>query len=112
MIAGYYIEKGIYKMNKFLKKTEPYLEFFKSHSKEHMRFDYFIKFNEKSIKLVSLELLRPIGEWLEYGNLSFRGWSTFTKEEIEEYIIEKVNISEEDFEVIKASNDLFRIRIG
>ncbi|WP_296879551.1 hypothetical protein [Thomasclavelia sp.] len=96
--------------NKFLEKAAPYLATFKTDLSD-TKFDYFIRFKETNlINKVSCHDLKEIGDWQKYGETSYRGWSKLSKEAITKYIIEHFTITQEQFEVINANNDLFRIR--
>lgn len=95
------------KNNKILTKIKPYLGTFQSLD-DDTEFDYFITF--KTDNEIPLKILNEIGHWSHYGEKTIRGWSSVSKEDITLFIMNNLKLKEDEFEVLNANNDLFRIR--
>lgn len=100
------------KWESLISRLKPYFYTFRLNMDEDTMIDYFIRFHHsEDISKVPLESLRSVGRWQHYGDSSYRGWSSLSKESLMLYIVEHFSISYDDFDIINANNDLFRIRL-
>lgn len=96
-------------LNNFFNKLKPFFGTFKLNLSDDTEFDYFIRV--KDYIQISPKDLSKIGRWSYYGKHSFRGWSSLSKEDIRSYLVNHFNLKDEEFEVINANNELFRVRV-
>lgn len=99
--------KGGTKMSTLKEKLDPYLGIFKM--EDDMKNDYFIRFHTSEIKNLPIEKLREVGDWSKYSNNALRGWSSHSKEEIQNYVVEHLNLKADDVEVLNANTGLYWI---
>jgi len=72
--------------------------------------DYFIAFKHgESKSVLPHRLIKEVGEWRDYGN-GYRGNCAMTKEDLEDWIIQKTGLSQEEFSVVPAYNGFNYIR--
>lgn len=76
-------------------------------NKRPMEFDYFIKFRQSPADL--LPALREAGSWRLYGDQAVRGWSAMTAEALTEFVGSRLCLDNDQFQVIPANSNLFRI---
>lgn len=95
------------KTRKFLSKLKLFFGTFKLNVDDNMQFDYFITFKKDTE--FPLKILNQMGQWKRYGKKTVRGWSSLSKEDIKLFVIDQLNLNEDDFDVINANNDMFRI---
>lgn len=91
-----------------LSKLKPFLGTFQLHLEENIEFDYFIKFKDE--KNISWETLNQIGEWNYYGQKAVREWLSLSKEDFKQFLMRHLKCNEDTIDVIKANNELFRMR--
>lgn len=73
-----------------------------------MKYDLIIRFNESSYcNIRIINEFNNIASWSKYGTYGFRGFSKLNKEDLEQYIINTLNISSNEFKVLKANSGLY-----
>lgn len=73
-----------------------------------MSYDLIVKFNDSCYRDIRrIDSFEEIALWTRYGEYGFRGFSKLKKEELEQFIIETLDLSKDNFKVINANPGLF-----
>lgn len=79
-------------------------DYFKFFSMEGMdKIDYLVIFKHERPEINNYINLKKAGNWIKYGDTGYRIVCTLPKDKFENFIIEELNITKDDFQIMRTS---------